>query len=478
MKACVGRQAVVVGSGIAGLAAAGALANWFERVIVLERDVVPDGITHRSGVPQGLHTHGLLVGGLSALEELFPGIGADFVRAGGVPLRVTQDLREEPPDRDPMPQRDFGLVGCTMSRPLIEHVLRRRLLQRSNVSIRHDARVVDIVTRIGPRVAAIRYTTGDDDRHLETLPADLIVDASGRGQLTLDLLRSMGRPLPDETKIGIDLGYSTVMFDIPDDAPPAWKLVITHARPPHSNRRAIMLPVEGNRWCLSVVGRGEERPPGEWEALRGYIRNLATSTIYDAVRHLRPIGPVARFGFRESFWRHFERVERFPDGLIPIGDAICRFNPVYGQGMTVAAKEAIILHRLLATLAFNREPLAGLGDIFLSEASSPIETAWLMAAVPDLAFPETRGDRPADLGRSLQFARALSRLAARDAAVQRLVVEVWHMLKPRSAYQDRELLARVEAEIAAESASPAPTNAPPARTVSDVAEPSPAEIIA
>jgi 2-polyprenyl-6-methoxyphenol hydroxylase-like FAD-dependent oxidoreductase len=141
-------------------------------------------------------------------------------------------------------------------------------------------------------------------------------------------------------------------------------------------------------------------------------------------------------------------MKAFPDGLIPIGDAICRFNPVYGQGMTVAAREATLLYHLLAARAAELDPLAGLGQLFLAETKPLIETPWTMAALPDLAFPSTRGDRPADLEHTLQFAAALSRLAARDAAVQRLLVEVWHMIEPRNVLQDPKLIRRVEAEMA------------------------------
>jgi len=135
-------------------------------------------------------------------------------------------------------------------------------------------------------------------------------------------------------------------------------------------------------------------------------------------------------------------------GAYPIGDAICRFNPLYGQGMTVASKEAHLLHGKLASRASEYDPLEGLGRAFLAEATPLIETPWMMAAIPDFVFPETHGERPVDLEERLRFAGALSRVAARDAAVQRLVIEVWHMLRPRSAYQDPELVRLIEEEMA------------------------------
>jgi 2-polyprenyl-6-methoxyphenol hydroxylase-like FAD-dependent oxidoreductase len=444
----LGRQAIVIGAGIAGLAAAGALADWFERVIVLERDGLFDAVTNRPGTPQAWHSHGLLVGGRLALEELFPDLGEDFVRAGAVSFQINRDMREEPPNSDPMPQRDFGWTGYTMTRPLIEFTLRRRVSRRTNVTFRHNTRAVSIATDPdGRRVTAVRCVNAEDERS-ETLPADLIVDASGHGHPTTSLLRWIGGPPPDETSIGIDLGYTTAVMAIPGDAHSDWKVVATRPNAPQSSRAAILLPVEGNRWMMTVAGHGDDRPPGEWNALLAYLRQLTTPTIYNAVRHSSPIGKLTRFGFPASVWKHFERLQTFPDGLIPIGDAICRFNPTYGQGMTVAAKEASLLQGLLGERASESDPLTGLGQVFLAEAKSLIETPWTMAALPDFAFPETRGDRPADFEHSLRFTGALTRIAARDEAVQRLMVEVWHLLKPHDVYQDPDLVRRVQEEMA------------------------------
>ncbi|MDB5407595.1 MAG: hypothetical protein JWL84_2507 [Rhodospirillales bacterium] len=444
----IGAQAVVVGAGIAGLAAAAALADWFERVTLLERDCLPDAAAPRAGTPQAWHPHGMLVGGQLALEETFPGLGEDFTRAGGVRCLINQDLREELPNRDPMPQRDFGMVAYTMSRPLIEATMRQRVLQRANVVLRQDTRALGILAKPGGRrVTAVRCVTGAHER-TETFPADLVVDASGRGDLTMALLQSIGRPLPPQSVISIDLGYTTAIVDIPEDAPSGWKVVLTHPDMPRAARRGLVLPIEGNRWIVLMASRGTDRPPGEWDAVLAFARGLATPTIYNAIRKTTPIGRLARYGFPESVWRHFDRVVGLPEGLVPIGDAICRFNPIYGQGMTVAAKEARLLHCLLGERASQPDPFVGLGQAFLAEAKPLIETAWTMASIPDFAFPNTRGDRPADLEQSLRFAAGLSRLAARDPVVQRLVVEVWHMLRPRSDYRDPELVRRVEAEIA------------------------------
>jgi 2-polyprenyl-6-methoxyphenol hydroxylase-like FAD-dependent oxidoreductase len=447
MSTRIGRQAVVVGAGMSGLTVARSLADRFEHVLVLERDSLPADATHRMGTPQGRHLHGLLGGGQRALADLFPSFEQDLARAGAVSNRVGLDLRVERPGYDPFPQRDLGWLGYSMSRPLIELTARRRVEQHANITLRERSRAQGFVaTHDGATVTGVRCESVDGKK--ETLLADLVVDASGRGSLTLDLLESVGRPLPEETVIGVDIAYSTAVFAIPDGAPPDWKGVMTFPQAPQSSRGALMVPIENGRWILSVGGAHGDTPPGDGDGFLSYVRQLRTPTVYNAIKHAKRVGEIARFGFPASVWRHFERLEAFPHGLLPVGDAICRFNPVYGQGMSVAAQEACLLHRLLGTRAAERDPLGGLAPVFFAEVQALIETPWAMAATPDLVFPQTRGERPPDFESRLNFGRALMQLAARDPGVHKLTTEVQHLLKPRSVYRDPELVRRVMAVMA------------------------------
>jgi 2-polyprenyl-6-methoxyphenol hydroxylase-like FAD-dependent oxidoreductase len=215
----VGEQAVVVGAGMGGLAAAAALADHFERVVVLERDTLPPDATHRAGTAQSRHIHALLAGGQRALGELFPGFDRDLASAGPVPLRVTLDVRIEMPGYDPFPQRDLGFVTCSMSRPLIEFVVRRRVERHANITLRPRCRMREFVPS-ADRAAVTAVCFENADGKSETLPADLVVDASGRASPTLGLLESIGQPMPEETVIGVDIGYATAVFAIPDDPHP------------------------------------------------------------------------------------------------------------------------------------------------------------------------------------------------------------------------------------------------------------------
>jgi hypothetical protein len=285
----------------------------------------------------------------------------------------------------------------------------------------------------------------------ETLSADLVVDASARGLGTLALLRSIGSPVPQETRIGVDLGYASTVFAIPDDAPSDWKGVVTYSSAPESGRGCFLAPVEHNCWIVALSGRRGDWPPGDEDGFLAHARDLRTPTVYNAIKRAKRVSEITRFGFSESIWRHFERLEHLPRGLLPIGDLICRFNPIYGQGMSVAAQEAYVLQRVLQTRAGEADPLVGLGKVFLSEAQGLIESPWALSAIPDFVYPDTRGQRPADFGSAHSFAIALTRIAARDADVHKLTMEVQHLLKPRSAYRDPELMQRVTAAEMAEA---------------------------
>lgn len=446
MHTALGKQAVVVGAGMAGLTAARSLANFFEHIVVLDNDTLPETALSRSGTPQSRHIHVLLPGGLQALGRLFPGFEESLSRSGAVRLRMGYDYRMERPGYDPFPQRDLGILMYSMTRPLLELTVRRRLADYPNIEIRKNCKALEFTMSGDAAVTGVRCENPAGTG--ETLPADLVIDASGHGNLTLALLKGKNRPLPEETSIGIDIGYATALFDIPEGASPDSGGVYTLPDYPRNARAALILPVEGNRWVLTLGGRYDQKPPADWEEFLLFAQHLRTPTIYNTIRHARHSDGAVLFGMKASRWRHFERLEKFPRGLLPLGDAICRFNPVYGQGMTVAVLEAEALGRLLGRHGAENDGLAGLPGAFFAEAGKLIDTPWWTAALPDFVDPRTEGERPPDLKDSLEFSAALLKLAARDAAVHKLLLEVQSLIKFRSEYRNPELVQRVKAVMA------------------------------
>jgi 2-polyprenyl-6-methoxyphenol hydroxylase-like FAD-dependent oxidoreductase len=446
MSKLIGRHAIVVGAGMGGLAAAKALSSSFETVTVLERDALPSGPIARSGTPHARQIHVLLKGGLDALIELFPEFETELERAGAVRVRVGSQSRLELPGFDPFPRRDLGFEYLSMTRPLLELATRRLVERESNIALKPRCRVTGLLEAAGKdRVMGVRYERLDGGR--DELAADFIVDASSRGGLTLDLLNRLGWQRPENTEVGIDLRYATAMFQIPSAAPPDWRAVLH--RPSVCNcRGGLLVPVENNCWQVNLTALHAEPMPGSVEEFIAFAKTLRTPTIHDAIAGAKPVGPIYRFGFPSSIRRRFEALERFPDRLLPLGDVICRFNPAFGQGMSVAAKEAGALKRLIEARNSGAHPLNGLAWPFFAAIQDFLAGPWAVAE-SDFAFEKTRGQRPNDFCQRMDFNAALQRLAAEDATVHRIMSEVSHLVKPSSALGDPQIVDRVTALMAA-----------------------------
>jgi 2-polyprenyl-6-methoxyphenol hydroxylase-like FAD-dependent oxidoreductase len=435
------KKAIVIGAGMGGLAAAKALSNHFSQVTVFDRDTLPSQPEPRIGTVQSRHNHALIAGGLKALTSLFPGLDEDFHKAGAVKMRAGQDPQLERPGFDPFPARDLGWDTYFASRPLFELVTRRRIEQQSNIEILQKIRVTGLIASAdGAAVTGVRFCTSDG--RAQTINADLVVDASGRGNLTLELLDALGFPRPEEIEIGIDQAYSTVIFEKPSNAPSTWKGVIHLPSAPTSSRGAFLFPIEDNKWMVSAGANHGDAPPGDHAGLLEFLKTLRTQTIYDAVKGAKPVVEIARFVLPSSLRRRFEQLQRFPGRLLIIGDGICRFNPVFGQGMSVAAQQAVILDLLLSGRVGDPEVLDGLAPEYFAAIQEVLETPWAVA-MSDFVYAKTRGQRPADFGQRLQYGIALTRLASEDAAIHKLATEVNHLLKPQSALREPEISRRV-----------------------------------
>jgi 2-polyprenyl-6-methoxyphenol hydroxylase-like FAD-dependent oxidoreductase len=439
------KQAAVIGAGIGGLAAAKAVAPHFEKVIVFDRDALPDEPAPRLGTPQARHTHGLLAGGCRALKQLFPGIELDLVEAGAVRMRMRRDMRFEVPGFDPLPYRDLGFDQFALSRPALERVCRRRAEREPNIEFRPRSRVTELIASPDSRgVAGVRF---EDTRGTAgSLAADLVVDASGRASPTLRFLEAIGSAKPPTIEIGIDQAYATAIFEKPEDAPTDWLGVLHQPTPPGSSRLGLVMPMEESRWSVSLCVNHGEAPPADIDGFMAFAKSFRMPTIYNAIRGAKRVADIARFGMPCSVRRAFDKLVRFPRGLVTLGDSVCRFPPVQGQGMSVVAQECCVLASLLESRRLA-DPLDGLGEAFLAEIQPLLETPWVVA-MADLVYPQTRGERPPDLEKRLQYTHALMRLAAEDAEADKILAEVRSLLKPQSALREPELARRVMALMA------------------------------
>jgi 2-polyprenyl-6-methoxyphenol hydroxylase-like FAD-dependent oxidoreductase len=443
----LGKRAIVVGAGLAGLSAARVLSDYFGEVLILDRDDLPVDASPRPGVPQGKHPHFLLGGGVRALQNLFPGFGTELMRAGAEPVNAGADILYEVPGQTVSPRIKLGWSTYSLTRPLIERIVRRQVERLGNIEVRGGCRVLNIAKESNVYAASgIQYEMIDGRR--ETITSDLVVDASGNGSLTMEFLKSTGRKPPAETSLGVNIRYASALFE----RLPIWNDYKTVSSLPSllgQTRAGLIVPAENNTNQVVLSGRGKDIPPIDGQEFLSYAEQLLTPTIYNAIKNAKRLTDIAPFFFPESRWRHFAQVPDFPRRLLPIGDAICRFNPVYGQGMTVAFQEANLLSDLLQTL--DRDSIATLAPTFLSKAETLIADPWAMSALPDLIYPETIGERPSDLEDRLNFQGALNRLAARNVKIHELLTEIRHLLRPLTLLEDPDIVKRVKEEMVADS---------------------------
>jgi 2-polyprenyl-6-methoxyphenol hydroxylase-like FAD-dependent oxidoreductase len=442
MTLLLGRHAIVVGAGIGGLTAAKALSPYFGKVTVIERDTLPIAATGRAGTPQARQIHVLLRGGLDALAEFFPELEPELECAGAIRVRVGSQALLELPGFDPFTRRDLGFDYLSMTRPLLEFVMRRLIEKQSNIALISRCRVTRILESPDrSAVTGVRYD--DANGRVGELAADFIVDASSRGALTLALLDAVGLPRPQETKIGIDLHYATAVFEIPPSVSHDWRAVL-HRPSAQCGRGGLLVPVENDCWQVNLTQMHGVRVPenvGDFVAFAGTLR---TQTIYAAIEGAVPVGPIHRFGFPCSIRRGFEALDRFPDRLLPLGDVICRFNPAFGQGMSVAAQEAGALKRLIEAKISDADPLSGLAQPFFAAIQDVLAAPWAVAE-SDFMYERTRGQRPNDLLQRVNFNSALQRAAAVDATVHQITSEVSHLMRPFNDLRDPEIVRRVTA---------------------------------
>jgi 2-polyprenyl-6-methoxyphenol hydroxylase-like FAD-dependent oxidoreductase len=398
----VGERAVVVGASVAGLLAARVLADGFDRVTVVERNDLRDEPVARDGAPQTRHPHLLQGSGRIILDELFPTFGDEFVAAGGLVIDGASDFNfydedgyvAAPPTRMPL------YAG---SRPLLEYVLREQVSGIDGVRLLDGCHVTDYrMDDAGETVTGVALG-GDTET---TLAADLTVDATGRASRTPRWLDTQGYPSPEVAEVTVDLAYSTVTVDREaDDTRAFW----APASPPYT-RGGGTLPIEAGRRQVLVTGVHGDDPPRDVDEVRAFASTLQISALEEILQTRTLLSEdVAYYPFPSNRRRYYEDLDRFPDGLLVVGDAIASYNPVYGQGMSVAALHALVLHDTLGA--------TGLGDLairFFDAAEQVIDTAWLMAVGADFQFAQTTGPKPRGAGLVGWYLSRLTRRAHTD----------------------------------------------------------------
>jgi 2-polyprenyl-6-methoxyphenol hydroxylase-like FAD-dependent oxidoreductase len=434
-------HAAVLGAGMAGLLAARVLSEFYETVTVVERDPLPDTPAQRRGIPQGRHLHGLLTRGSHVLEELFPGLLSELVSAGAHVLddgdlsRVYVRIGPYGLNRSGKFSDPAALVGYLASRPLLEFHVRRRVGALGNVRFLDGHDVLEPIATTADRVTGVRVVNRDNGNDI-ALDTDLVVDATGRVPRTPAFLENLGHGRPAEQRSTTHATYSSQLLRIPEGTI-AEKLMMV-AQPRRGEPRGALTAYEHGRWMLTV-GRFaiDPEPPTDLAAMLAVAEQFTPPSILAGLQSAEPLGDVAVFRYTGAVWRRYDHMPRFPAGLLVTGDALCSLNPIYGQGMTMAALQALALHNYL---------LDGDPDVpqrFFRAAAKHIGPTWAMNESIDSASSSTHRGRSLSRRVTNWTMNKAIKAAENDIVLTETLQRVNNLIDPPTRLQDPALIPRV-----------------------------------
>lgn len=431
-------RAIVIGGSIAGMCAARALGEAFDEVTIIERDELPRAVAPRPGVPQSRHTHMLLPRGEREIEALFPGFSAALVAAGAHRFDVGTGMAV---------RRSHGwqTVGATgrdvlwASRDLIEGTIRALLRARTRITVRERAQV------LGLRRAARGPIDGLTLRHeggTEELAADLVVDASGRSTASLRWLEAVGVRGPEVRRVDAHAGYASRFYKAPPpERRPAswwWKGLWVESDPDRP-RGGVIFPIEGDRWLVTASGFARNYPPTDEKGFLEHLASLSTPMLARAVALAEPLSSISGNRSMANELRAYDRWEALVPGFLAIGDAACAFNPVYGQGMAVAAVCAGILRDVLRAHGWR----PGLERRFFREQGRFVRKVWGFATFADFKWPGTEGERPYAPAILTKYIKLGIESAHFDSALRRHIFPVIDLTGSMSVFFEPRVVAKV-----------------------------------
>ena len=424
--------AIVLGASISGLLTARALSQYFEQIIVVEKDRLPVGEGMRKGVAQSAHAHGLLASGYRIMDRYFPGMMDELQALGAQRCDTIGDFLWFQHGRWKLRHKS-GYYGICVSRPCLEAAMRSRVRALPNVTFLEETKGIKPIfesTRNRITGLMVRGAGGS----VQKIGAQLVVDASGRRSKSPEWLAELGFGPLEEISLQVDVGYATRVFERKSgDFFDSFGGIIS-GTPPKSRRMAAVLAAEGDRWIVTLVGTAGDFPPANEKDWIGFAATLPVSAVHDLVISNQPLSDIVSYHVPSTRRRLYERMKSLPMGYVVIGDAICSFNPIYGQGMSVAAAEAKALEETLAC------GLERLPSRFYQRASKIINNPWTIATGEDFRYPQVKGQRPLGYQVINKYMERVHAVAAADPAVCRSFFDVLNLFSsPVSLVSPRNL---------------------------------------
>lgn len=427
----------MIGGGIAGLLAARVLINHFEQVTLIERDHYPADPSFRGGVPQARQVHTMLLRGQRALETVFPGLRTKLLKRGA----IERDYGNESlyyygarcPQLPSLPQ----LQGWNCSRLLLEWCIHQELAVYPQLHILEGYEVIHLLHE-EHNIRGVQFRARNHrnpkENAVQEVRGDLVIDASGVTSPTSRWLEELGYQAPRETVVNSFLGYATRFYEIPTPLPHPWKNIAIQATQQHY-RGGVLMAIEAQQWMVVLAGGGKDYPPTDEAAFLEFARSLPEQALYEAIKNARPLSPIYGYRRTENRRRHFEAMSLQPEGFAVLGDAICTLNPLYGQGMTLAVLEALMLDRCLSVSKSEK----GFARSLQRKLARLIDFPWKLATAADGRHAHMNVTK----GWSQHYTEHLMALLPHDPVVLRTFLEVIHMLKSPIALLHPLIVAKV-----------------------------------
>lgn len=433
-----GRSAIVIGGGMTGMLAAAVLADHAD-VTIVERDLLPDGPRPRKGLPQARHAHVLWSGGVKALDDLLPGIVGQLVDRGARRVPVMADLVSKAPSGQWFRRFNHaGHLNLLCSRDLLDAVIRARVLKSHRITLRQETELLSLEGG-ARRVTGVRIRSADVE---STLPADLVIDASGRGSRAPAWLRDLGLPPVAERTVDAGFGYASRIYRAPGAAAEGFPIVNVQADPRQNpGRGGIIAPIEGGRWLVTLAGTRGGRPSADNDAFVPFALGLPHPVIGDLLAGAEPETDVVTTRSTANRRRYYEKTARWPDGFAVLGEAVAGYNPVYGHGLSAAAQSVVALRHTL-----ERQDLRAPGTArrIQKSAARPVGNAWSLAVGQDVFYPGASDEPPTRLERGLAaFVDRAVDAGSRNPHALRILLDVMSMEKPPARLLMPDMLALV-----------------------------------
>ena len=372
-------SAVIMGGSIAGLLAARVLSRHFDKVTLIERDVPSERPEMRAGVPQAPHIHAVLTKGRYLLDEFFPGIVDEVIAAGAIMIDHINDRRRLA-SYGWQPRFPTDLRMLLISRPLLEFHIRKRVAAIANIEFVGGTLALGLQEAAGTITGVIAAPVKDRENE-KRIDADLVIDASGRSSNTPEWLEDLGFGKVEELLVDAKWGYSSRFFEKPSDWPYDWQLINMWPQirrgDAQKTRGGVLCPQDGGRCIITLVGNAGDYPPRDEAGFLAFAESLISPEIADFIKRAKPAGPISVSRTTVNKWRRYDRLDKKPENFIVIGDAVAAFNPVYGQGMSLAALETRVLEDALnAWVAGNGSNLTGFAPLVQTKMIDTATFPW------------------------------------------------------------------------------------------------------